>query len=81
MLMPRKWVSRGEGAISDAGERGEMRDSGCCRGIYEPLLLMGAKYLPTDKDMKASKRFHQKQHVQSKFIKPAAPKPAKKPKK
>lgn len=38
---------------------------------------MGAKYLPTDKDRKASKRFQQKQHTQSKFIKPAAtPKPA-----
>jgi hypothetical protein len=33
---------------------------------------MGAKYLPTVKDQKAGRRFHQKQHSQSKFIKPAA---------
>ncbi len=33
---------------------------------------MGAKYLPTVKDQKASRRFQQKQHVTSKFIKPAA---------
>ena len=32
---------------------------------------MGAKYLPTTKDLKASRRFHQKQHVVSKFIKPS----------
>jgi hypothetical protein len=36
---------------------------------------MGAKYLPTIKDQKATRRFQQKQHVQSKFIKPAG-KPA-----
>lgn len=30
---------------------------------------MGAKYLPTIKDHKASQRFQQKQHVTSKFIK------------
>jgi len=42
---------------------------------------MGAKYLPTKKDLKASKRFQNNQSTQSKFIastaKPApAPKPA-----
>jgi hypothetical protein len=82
MLMTQKQTVRGAGSNPRPwAPEAEMRDSGCCRGIYEPLFLMGAKYLPTDKDMKASKRFHQKQHVQSKFIKPAAPKPAKKPKK
>ncbi len=45
---------------------------------------MGAKYLPTKKDLKASKRFQNNQKTQSKFIastskpasaaKPAAPK-------
>ena len=40
---------------------------------------MGAKYLPTIKDQKANQRFHQKQQVQSKFIKPATrPAPKKK---
>jgi hypothetical protein len=39
---------------------------------------MGSKYVPSIKDQKASQRFQQKQHVQSKFIKPAA-KPAPKP--
>jgi hypothetical protein len=33
---------------------------------------MGAKYLPSIKDLKAERRFHQQQHTQSKFIKPAA---------
>ena len=42
---------------------------------------MGAKYLPTTKDLKASQRFHQKQHVVSKFIKPSGQQAAKKPKK
>jgi hypothetical protein len=36
---------------------------------------MGAKYLPTIKDQKAHGRFQRQQLVQSKFIKPAAPKP------
>jgi len=39
---------------------------------------MGAKYLPSKKDMKANARYQQKQHTQSKFIKPAI-KPAAKP--
>ena len=39
---------------------------------------MGAKYLPSKKDLKASARFQKKQHTESKFIKPAA-KPAAKP--
>lgn len=39
---------------------------------------MGAKYLPTTKDLKASKRFQQKQHVTSKFIKPSGSPTAKK---
>jgi hypothetical protein len=45
------------------------------------MVAMGAKYLPTTKDNKATRRFHQKQHVQSKFIKPAARPPAKPAKK
>jgi hypothetical protein len=36
---------------------------------------MGAKYLPTKKDLKASKRFEQNHHTQSKFIKPAVKAP------
>jgi hypothetical protein len=47
-------------------------------GIIARLADMGAKYLPTTKDVKASRRFHQKQHVTSKFIKPSG-KPAAKP--
>jgi len=39
---------------------------------------MGAKYVPTIKDLKAGRRFQQKQLVQSKFIKPAGKPPAKK---
>ncbi|MDF3056032.1 MAG: hypothetical protein K0R17_247 [Rariglobus sp.] len=43
---------------------------------------MGAKYLPTKKDLKASQRFQQGLNTQSKFIKPsvkpAAPKGKKK---
>lgn len=42
---------------------------------------MGAKYLPTAKDLKAGQRFQQKQLVQSKFIKPAGKPATKKPKK
>ena len=38
---------------------------------------MGAKYLPSKKDQKASARYQQKQLTQSKFIKPSV-KPAKK---
>lgn len=39
---------------------------------------MGAKYLPSKKDMKANVRYQQKQLTESKFIKPVA-KPAAKP--
>jgi hypothetical protein len=42
------------------------------------LVDMGQKYVPTIKDQKAGQRFQQKQHVQSKFIKPAAKPPVKK---
>jgi hypothetical protein len=42
---------------------------------------MGAKYMPSIKDMKATQRFQKKQHTQSKFIKPAPPPPVKKDKK
>jgi hypothetical protein len=42
---------------------------------------MGAKYLPTSKDRKASQRFQQAQQPQSKFIKTAGTPPAKKRKK
>ena len=38
---------------------------------------MGAKYLPTAKDLKASQRFHRKQHVVSKFIKASGQEAAK----
>lgn len=34
---------------------------------------MGAKYLPSKKDLKASQRFQQKQLTESKFIRPAGP--------
>jgi hypothetical protein len=39
---------------------------------------MGAKYLPTVKDQKASNRFQQKQNTQSKFIRTAGTPPARK---
>jgi hypothetical protein len=39
---------------------------------------MGSKYVPSIKDAKAGQRFQQKQHTQSKFIKPAPTPPAKK---
>ncbi len=42
---------------------------------------MGSKYVPTIKDQKAGQRFQQKQHVQSKFIKPSGTPPVKKSKK
>lgn len=42
---------------------------------------MGAKYLPTIKDLKASRRFHQKQNPLHKFKKPADEPPVKKDKK
>ncbi|MSU73506.1 MAG: hypothetical protein EXS43_14420 [Opitutus sp.] len=51
------------------------------RAIIDGLEGMGAKYLPTIKDQKAGQRFHQKQHVTSKFIKPSGQPPAKKSKK
>jgi hypothetical protein len=42
---------------------------------------MGSKYVPSVKDAKANQRYQQKQHTQSKFIKPTAkPAPAKKAK-
>lgn len=41
---------------------------------------MGSKYVPSIKDLKAGRRFQQKQHTQSKFIKPTG-KPAAQPKK
>jgi hypothetical protein len=42
---------------------------------------MGSKYVPSIKDLKQGQRFHRKQLVQSKFIKPAAQPPARKGKK
>ncbi len=42
---------------------------------------MGAKYLPTIKDLKASQRFQQKQHPLPFFKKPSAAPGAKKDKK
>jgi len=38
-----------------------LRDSGCPPRNIDGLEDMGAKYLPTIKDMKASQRFQQKQ--------------------
>lgn len=49
--------------------------------MIDGLERMGAKYLPTTKDLKASRRFQQSQNTQSKFIKPAVPQPLKKSKK
>lgn len=37
---------------------------------------MGSKYVPSIKDLRAGRRFQQKQHTQSKFIKPAPKPPA-----
>ncbi len=45
------------------------------------LVPMGAKYLPTIKDLKASQRFQQKQRPLHKFKKSPADQPAKKGKK
>lgn len=42
---------------------------------------MGLKYTPSIKDQKAGQRFQQKQHGQSKFIKPVAKPAAKKSRK
>jgi hypothetical protein len=50
-------------------------------GIVDRLMGVGSKYLPSIKDLKAGERFRQKQHVQSKFIKPAAKGPTKPSKK
>ena len=41
---------------------------------------MGTKYLPTNKDRKASQRFQRLQHPLPFFKKPADKQPAKKPK-
>jgi hypothetical protein len=43
--------------------------------FVDRLVLMGAKYVPTIRDLKAGQRYQQKQLVQSKFIKPSG-KPA-----
>ncbi|HUR56970.1 MAG TPA: hypothetical protein VM029_04640 [Opitutaceae bacterium] len=48
-------------------------DSRCPRGRFsQACVVMGQKYLPTNKDLKAARRFQKQQHTQSKFIKPAA---------
>ncbi len=39
---------------------------------------MGAKYLPSIKDLKANQRFHQKQRTLPKFKKASGPPPANK---
>jgi hypothetical protein len=49
--------------------------------IFAGLARMGAKYLPTIKDLKASQRFHQKQRPLHKFKKSSGDLPAKKGKK
>ena len=46
--------------------------------IFNGLDGMGAKYLPTIKDLKANLRFHQKQNPLKKFRKSVANQPAKK---
>ena len=46
--------------------------------IFGGLGRMGAKYLPTHKDLKASQRFQQKQNVLPKFKKSSGKAPAKK---
>ncbi len=46
-----------------------------------PAVGMGAKYLPTIKDQKATERFMQKQKPLPKFKKPTDPKVSKKVKK
>jgi hypothetical protein len=52
------------------------------RQIIDGLAAMGAKYLPTIKDLKASQRFQQKQHPLPFFKKPSgAPLPKKDKKK
>lgn len=48
--------------------------------IIGGLVLMGAKYLPSKKDLKASKRFQHNQPAQSKFIRASAKPPVKKSK-
>jgi hypothetical protein len=48
------------------------------RGIVSALVGMGAKYLPTIKDQKASQRFQQKQNPLRKFKKAGATGAAKK---
>jgi len=45
--------------------------------LIRGLGTMGAKYLPTTNDQKASQRFQQRQNTTSKFIKPSAAQPAK----
>jgi hypothetical protein len=49
--------------------------------IFSGLVPMGAKYLPTIKDLKASQRFLQKQKPMHKFKKSPADQSAKKGKK
>jgi hypothetical protein len=49
--------------------------------IIDGLEGMGAKYLPTIKDLKASQRFHQKQNLLRKFKKASGDQPAKRGKK
>jgi hypothetical protein len=51
------------------------------RRIFARLAPMGAKYLPTIKDLKASERYKQKQSPLHKFKKSPGDQPAKKGKK
>jgi len=48
---------------------------------FAGLAPMGAKYLPTTRDQKASQRFQQKQNTSSKFIVSSGKPPAKPAKK
>jgi hypothetical protein len=74
-----------EPAVSSANSSSSNEDGGDFElarwELFARLHPMGAKYVPTIKDLKAGQRFQQKQLVQSKFIKPAGKPPAKKPKK
>jgi len=69
--------NRGEVSAGPSGRRVILIAAG--RVIDRPA-RMGAKYLPTIKDQKASQRFQEQQNRRAREKKLAAPAPAKKPK-
>jgi len=73
-------MSRLRGRDISARHRGIAagRDSGCPPAHYRWLWGMGAKYLPTIKDLKASQRFLQKQKPLRKFKKSSGAQTARK---